>query len=98
MPLAILFPLFGDDEEEDGDADRQPKKAKKAKKVRRGRATRVLNALRPWSWVAFNVALLLFFGYLHQAGVVPSLLSLSASAPQADVRQTLKPLTLGISG
>ena len=29
----------------------------------------------PWWWIGFNLALLAFFGGLHQAGVVPSLLA-----------------------
>ena len=30
-------------------------------------------------WLSFNVALLLFFGFLHQGGVVPSLLAMGSS-------------------
>jgi hypothetical protein len=88
LPLSILFPLFGGDEEQ------QKKKTQKQTQTTKRRSgsgwlTSVAKCLRPWTWVAFNVALLLFFGYLHQAGVVPSLLSLSSATPQADVRTSL---------
>jgi hypothetical protein len=83
LPLSILFPLFGGDEEQHTQTQTTKRRSGS------GGLTRVAKCLRPWAWVAFNVALLLFFGYLHQAGVVPSLLSLSSATPQPDVRTSL---------
>jgi len=93
MPLSVLFPVF---KFESGHSvsrsngvsspvqskARRFSKRKIKKKPTRGQWGEMAQKVKPWAWVTFNVALLLFFGYLHQAGTISSLVSLSSSLPR----------------
>lgn len=45
----------------------------------------VSSRLRTSVWILFNLALTIFFGLLHQGGIVPMMLSLSSSASSASL-------------